>query len=277
MKNFKNKVVVITGAGSGIGRSCAVAFAKEGARLHITDIVEEKINDAAAEINDMGGIARPYVVDCGDSSAMARFADDVFDAEGRVDILHNNAGIALGCMVEKISLEDWEKIINVNLWGVIYGVHYFLPKMIEQGGGGHIVITASAAGLTAPPTLAAYSTTKFALVGLAETMNLELPRYGIYTTALCPGIINTPLIAATKMDLCDKQGRPRKEQIVNFYKTKGVGPERVAKDVLKAVRKRRPVQPSPPSHVYPLWLPKRISTGLYHRLVRFGAKHAGYL
>lgn len=276
MKNFKDKVVVITGAGSGIGKATAIAFAREGAHLHITDIVKEKIESAAEEIKAMGGTAFPYVVDCGDRKQMEKFADDVFNAAGRVDILHNNAGIALGCPVEKVSLDEWERIIAVNLWGAIYGLHFFVPRMIAQGGGGHIINTSSAAGLTAPPTLAAYSTTKFALIGLSETMNIELSKYGIYTTALCPGIINTPLIPATKMDVYDKQGRPYKDRIVKFYREKGVPPERVARDVLKAVREKRPVQPSPWSHVYPLWIIKRISTRAYHFLMRFGANRAGF-
>jgi len=276
MKDFKGKVVVITGAGSGIGKATAIAFAREGAYLHITDIVREKIESAAEEIKNMGGVAFPYVVDSTDRAAMEKFADDVYKAAGRVDILHNNAGVSVGCRVEKVTLEEWEKIINVNLWGVIHGVHFFLPRMIEQGGGGHIVITSSAAGLTAPPTLSAYSTTKFALIGLAETMSIELPKYGIYTTALCPGIINTPLIPATRMDLHDRKGQPLKDRIVKFYEERGVGPEVVAKDVLKAVRKKRPVQPSPWSHVVPLWMIKRVSTRAYNLMMRFGGKLVGY-
>ncbi len=173
MKDFKDKIVVITGAGSGIGKATAQAFAREGARLHIADIVEERIKGAAEEINNSGGTAYPYVVDCADRRAMEQFAEDVYNAAGRVDILHNNAGVGVGCMVDKLTLEDWERIINVNLWGVIYGVHFFLPRMIAEGGDGHVVITSSAAGLTAPPTLGAYSTTKFALVGLAASPYLK--------------------------------------------------------------------------------------------------------
>ena len=117
MKTFKDKVVVITGAGSGIGRATAVAFAREGARLHITDIDENRITEAANEINAMGAEATPYIVDSADRKAMEKFAADVFDAAGSVDILHNNAGIGSGGTIDNISLEDWEKVINVNLWG----------------------------------------------------------------------------------------------------------------------------------------------------------------
>ncbi len=268
MKNFQNKVVVITGAGSGIGRSTAMAFAKHGAKLHITDIKQDRIESVANEIQALDAEAIPYVVDSSDKKAMEKFANDVFAASGRVDILHNNAGIAVGFLTEKTTLEEWERIINVNLWGVIYGVHYFLPRMIEQDGEAHIVNTSSGAGLTSPPTLAAYSTSKAAVLGLSEVMNIELQRHGIYTTALCPGIINTTLVKETKMDLHDKDGKNLRDRIINLYETRGVSPDRVAEDVLKAIRKKRPVQPSPYSHIFFMWIMKRISVRLYHAFMR---------
>ncbi len=266
MKDFRNKVVVITGAGSGIGRATAMAFAGEGSKLHITDINKQRIDAVAEEIRRKGAEATPYVVDASNREAMKKFADEVFAAAGRVDILHNNAGIAVGCTIDKTSIEDWERVINVNLWGVIYGVHYFLPRMIEQGGG-HIVNTASAAGLTGMPTLAPYTATKFALVGISEVMNIELRRYGIYTTALCPGIIATNIVKDSKIDICDKKGRSLKDSTVKFYAQRGAPPERVAKDVLRAVRKNRPIQPSP-YHAYLFWIIRRISVRLYQTLAR---------
>ena len=266
MKNFKDKVVVITGAGSGIGRATAVAFAREGARLHITDIDENRITEAANEINAMGAEATPYIVDSADRKAMEKFAADVFDAAGRVDILHNNAGIGSGGTIDNTSLEDWEKVINVNLWGVIYGIHFFLPRMIEQGGG-HIVNTASAAGLHGFPTLGPYTATKFAVVGISEVMGMELKRHGITTTALCPGIISTNIVRDSRIEVSNRKGENIKEKAVDFYAQRGTPPERVAQDVLKAVRRKTPLQPSP-FHVYPLWVIKRISLRLYLALGR---------
>ena len=276
MKNFKGKVVVITGAGSGIGRSTALAFAREGARLHIADIAKEKVEDVAREITGMGAFARAYAVDCSDKNSMARFADDVFRAEGRVDVLHNNAGVAFGGAVEKMPLEQWERIISVNLWGPIYGMHFFVPRMIAQGGGGHVVNTSSVAGLMAFPTVSAYSTTKFALVGLSEVMNIELARHGIHTTALCPGFINTPLVQATEMNIQDRKGRPVKDRIIRFYRDLGASPDRVAQDVLKAVRKKRPVQQSPWFHLGPVWILKRLSVRAYIQLMRAGNRLSGF-
>ncbi len=274
MRDFKDKVVVITGAGSGIGRATAHAFAKYGARLHLTDIDQQRIEVAANECEGLGAKATPYIVDSSDRDAMKKFADDVFAAEGRVDILHNNAGIAVGSPIQETPLEDWEKIINVNLWGVIYGIHFFVPRMIEQGTGGHIVNTASGAGLCGLPSLGPYATTKFAVVGLSEVMNMELSEYGIHTTALCPGVIATNIVKDSKVDLVDGQGENLKEKAVQFYETLGARPEAVARDVLSAIRFKRPLQPTP-YHMYPLWMIKRISARLYqwiggtlYRLIR---------
>jgi NAD(P)-dependent dehydrogenase (short-subunit alcohol dehydrogenase family) len=247
MKDFKNKVVVITGAGSGIGRATALAFAREGAKLYLTDINAERIEAVGREIQALGAEAKTYVFDSSNREAMERFAADVYAAAGRVDILHNNAGIGVAAPFESIPLDLWEKIINVNLWGYIYGIHYFLPRMIAQGGGGHIVNTASSAGLTAVPLLGAYNTTKFALVGLSETMSIELQKYGIYTPKLAR----------------------RRNQIIDFYRNKGVSPERVARDVLKAVRKRRPLQLSPFWQVFPGWFLKKISVRAQNAFTRF--------
>jgi len=271
MKDFRNKVVVITGAGSGIGRAVALAFAREGARLHLSDIVPERIEKVAQEIRSLGAEATPYVVDSSDREAVAKFAEDVYANAGRVDVLHNNAGIGVGAPLEKHTLEDWEKVLAVNLWGVIYGVHFFLPKMIAQGGGGHIVNTASGAGLCGLPGLAAYTTSKFAVVGLSETMSLELARYGICVTALCPGIIATNITKDSKVELYDEQGRNLRAKVDEFYMRFGSGPEAVAKDVLRAIRRRRPVQPSP-LHMYPLWIIKRVSVRLYQALARLAGK-----
>lgn len=268
MKKFRNRNIVITGAGSGIGRATAMAFAKEGGKLYIADIVKDRIEKVASEIRENGADATAFVLDVSDKESVEKFANEVIEKAGRVDILMNNAGVSIGSPIEKITLEEWEKLININLWGVIYGVHYFLPAMIRQGGESHIVNTASAAGLVGAPTLSAYCTTKFAVVGLSEVMNIELEKYGINTTALCPGIINTPLISETPVKQNNSDGKALKEKLVRFYEKKGASPDEVARDVLKAIRKKRPVKMSPNSHVAPLWALRRLSIRLYQSIVR---------
>jgi NAD(P)-dependent dehydrogenase (short-subunit alcohol dehydrogenase family) len=268
MKDFKKKVVVITGAGSGIGRATALAFAREGAKLHLSDISRERIETVAKEIRDLGAEATPYVVDSTDRAAMAKFAEDVYAAAGRVDILHNNAGIGAACPFEQIPLEHWERVININLWGVIYGLHFFLPRMIAQGGGGHVINTASGAGLIGEPRMAAYTTAKFAVVGLSEVMNLDLVKHGIHTTVVCPGFIHTNIINDTIFEMPDEQKAKVRNSVNRFYKNSGVGPEVVARDILKGVRKNRPVVVTPWYQMWPVWLLKRLSVRLYQAVAR---------
>jgi NAD(P)-dependent dehydrogenase (short-subunit alcohol dehydrogenase family) len=268
MKNFRDKVVVITGAGSGIGRATALAFAREGAKLHLSDINEGRVKAVAEEIKALGAEATPYVVDSTNRDAMRKFADDVFAVAGRVDILHNNAGIGGSGAFEEITLEHWERVININLWGVIYGLHFFLPKMIAQGGGGHVINTASAAGLMGFPKMGAYAATKFAVVGLSEVMNSDLVKHGIYTTAVCPGIIYTNIINDTVLEIPEEQKAEVRKKVNSFYENSGVGPEVVAKDILKAVRKNKPVIATPWYQMLPVWILKRVSVRLYQTMTR---------
>ncbi len=267
MKDFNEKVMVITGAGSGIGRSTALAFAREGAKLHLSDINGEGVERVAGEIRALGAEATAYVVDSSDRQAMSAFADDVYKAAGRTDILHNNAGIGAASSFEHISLEHWEKVMAVNLWGVIYGLHYFLPRMIEQGGG-HVINTASGAGLIGLPRVAPYTTSKFAVIGLSEVMNLDLKKHGIHTTVVCPGIIYTNIIKHTFFEGSREEEPEVRKKVDDFYKRFGVGPGRVAADILKGVKRNKPVVISPSSQIWPPWLLRRISIRLYQALSR---------
>lgn len=271
MKDFRGKVVVITGAGSGIGKATALAFAKEGALLHITDVNQDRLDKAAKEIKAVGAQVTTYLVDSGDRAAMEQFAKEVFAKAGRVDVLHNNAGIGMGGKIEEIPLEHWERIVRINFWGVVYGIHFFLPGMIAQGGG-HIVNTASGAGLIGVAGCAHYCSTKFAVVGLSEVMNQELPRYNIYTTALCPGVIRTNIVQDAVFQAKTEKDKDLKAWAIKTFDLIGVSPNKVGQAVLKAVRKRRAVQVVPAWHMYPVWFLKRLSVSLYQFLARVAAQ-----
>ena len=265
MKDFNGKVVVITGAASGIGRAVARAFCEQGARLHLVDIDPEGVESLANELN-----ATAYAVDCSKAKAVETLAKKVFAAEGRVDVLCNNAGVVCGGPVEEIPLKDWRWAIDVNLWGVIHGVRSFVPRMLEQGGESHIVNTASMAGLVPFPFVAPYVASKSAVAGLSEALDCELAPRGIRVTALCPGAVKTNVMKSGRLKLPGTWT----ERIIGLVDRRGAKPERAAKDVLSAIRKQRPLQISGAASMFPLWIIKRASQGMYHHLARFLAGQA---
>ncbi len=260
ISNLRNKVVVITGAGSGIGRATALAFAGEGSDLVIADQYEERLDEVAGEIGRLSARCLTRRVDVSKRTEVEEFAKFVIAQRERVDVLFNNAGVAIGGNFIDTSIEDFEWIFSINLWGVLYGIKAFLPHMIARRSG-HIVNTSSLAGLSAPPGLSAYASTKFAVVGLGESLRAELKRHNIGVTTICPGIINTRVVADGRMHL-KPENRANTESMVNFYRKYGWPPERVAKAVLKAVRKNRSVVPVGPE-AWIQWFSKRLSQRLH--------------
>jgi NAD(P)-dependent dehydrogenase (short-subunit alcohol dehydrogenase family) len=257
--SFAGQVVVVTGAGSGIGREMALLFARLGAHVHCADINGASAGSVADEVKAASGSAAAHTVDCTDAAAVEALAETVF-ADGRgVDVLCNNAGIGHAGPIDETTLEDWQRVIAVNVMGVVHGIHSFVPRLLDQGRPAHIVNTASLAGLVATPQMAPYCSSKFAVVGMSESLDAELRDRGIRVTALCPGIIYTPIIANASME---GEIASRREKVIDFYRTRGVTPDVVARDTVAAIRSKRAVQPSPRSHVVPPWLIKRISPRL---------------
>jgi NAD(P)-dependent dehydrogenase (short-subunit alcohol dehydrogenase family) len=253
---FGGKVVVVTGAGSGIGRSSAMLFAKLGAKVHVADLNGESAEAVAAEVEAEGGKAVAHTVDVTDPEAAGALALRVFDEDGRVDVLHSNAGIGHAADIAETTVEDWQRVIGVNLLGMAYVVQAFIPRLLAQGGRSSIVNTASLAGLVAAPGMAPYSASKFGVVGMSESLNAELAPHGIHVCAVCPGIIDTPI---TRSAIMRGQFAERREQAIAFYRKRGASPDDVAEAVVDAVRKRKLIQPVPRSHVMPTWLLKRVS------------------
>jgi NAD(P)-dependent dehydrogenase (short-subunit alcohol dehydrogenase family) len=191
MKDFSARVVVVTGAASGIGREIAHAFARRGAILALADISATGLHEVGDEMGQYGSIAYTRKVDVSRAEEVSDFCDNVYREMGRVDVLCNNAGVAVSGEFEDISLEDWEWILGVNIWGVIHGCHCFYPRMIAQDGGGHIVNIASAAGLIPVPGAIPYVTTKHGVVGLSEALRAEAALHGVGVSAVCPGFVLT--------------------------------------------------------------------------------------
>lgn len=259
-EEFAGKIAVVTGAGSGIGRSTAKLLGKLGAKVHVVDLNGAAAITVAGEINDAGGKAEAHTVDCADAQAVEALAENVYNDDARVDILHNNAGIGHAAPVKDTELDDWQRIVNVNILGVVHGIQAFVPRMQQQGGGGHIVNTASMAGLTPSAGMVPYATSKFAVVGMSLALDAELAADGIRVTALCPGVIDTAIVANSTV-----RGSiaPKHEQLINFYKKRGASPDVVARDTVTAIRKKQVIKPSPWWQVSPGWWLMRISPRAY--------------
>ncbi len=192
MQNFEGRVAVVTGAANGIGLASATRFAEEGMRVVLSDIHAQELDGAVQGLRERGYEVTGVVADVSKVDQVENLAARALEAFGAVHILHNNAGVLRAGTMEELTLEDWQWVLGVNLWSVIYGIKAFLP-LIRQAGEGHMVNTASTAGLQATGGIGPYNVSKFGVVGLTETLRLELdegdPTIG--ASVLCPGSVRT--------------------------------------------------------------------------------------
>lgn len=257
---FDGKLVLVTGGGSGIGRETALAFAREGARVVVTDLREEGARETQRRIEATGGRAATYVVDVADAEAMRALAATVEREHGVVDVLVNNAGIGAAGRFLETSLETWKKVLDVNVMGVVHGCHAFLPSMVARGQGGHVVNLASLAGYFAAPDMPVYAASKFAVLGFSESLRADMATHGIGVTAICPGVIDTGIIASTILE--GEMGKPGvRDKVQSVYTKRRYTPAQVASAIVDAVKKNQAVRPvSPESWV--VYFTKRVSPGL---------------
>jgi len=188
----------VTGGASGIGRALAQGLAREGARVVVADVDEAGLAETAAAVREAGGQVITVRTDVSDLAQVRALADRAFEAFGRVHVLCNNAGVAVWGGLESATHRDWQWVLGVNLWGVIHGLEAFLPRMIAQREGGHVLNTASMAGLIASQGLGVYNTSKYAVVGLSETLAKDLRPYGIGVSVLCPMGVATRIRASER-------------------------------------------------------------------------------
>jgi NAD(P)-dependent dehydrogenase (short-subunit alcohol dehydrogenase family) len=201
MREFKDKVAVVTGAASGIGRALAERAAREGMKVVLADIEEEPLAQAEGEITAAGGTALAVRTDVSKADDVEALARQTVDAFGAVHLVCNNAGVGLVMKASwEATLEDWHWCLGVNLWGVIHGIHTFVPIMLEQDTEGHVVNTASVAGLISLPYVAPYHATKHAVVTITESLHYELALRDtkIKASVLCPGFIQTRIMDADR-------------------------------------------------------------------------------
>ncbi|MBN2028257.1 MAG: SDR family NAD(P)-dependent oxidoreductase [Actinobacteria bacterium] len=243
--DFRDKVVVVTGAASGIGREMALTFARRGARLAIVDIDEPGLQGVRDELAGMDTEVHVHVVDVSRADEVEALCENVYRDMGRVDVLCNNAGVIAIGNFEDAALEDLEWMVGVNLRGVIHGCHFFYPRMVAQGGGGHIVNTASGAGLAPLPFCAAYCCTKYAVVGLSETLRAEAALHGIGVSAICPAVVSTNFARTAKLVSGTNRSTPgeMQEWLERVYERINYTPDRVAAVAVRAVERNRGVVP----------------------------------
>ncbi|GAB2956533.1 SDR family oxidoreductase [Amycolatopsis acidiphila] len=231
-------LVVVTGAGSGIGRATAQAFAATGAEVVVCDL-----DEAAARAT--GGHA--YRVDVSDEAAMREFAAEVADRHGVPDIVVNNAGVGHAGSFLATTTEEWQRVLDVNLWGVIHGCQVFGRLMAEHGEGGHIVNVASAAAYLPVKSLAAYSTSKAAVLMLSDCLRAEVSGRGIGVSTICPGLVATNITRTTTFSGVSAQEQDRKRaNATRAYGRRNFGPEKVAAQILRAVATGKATVPVTP-------------------------------
>ncbi|WP_328670173.1 SDR family oxidoreductase [Streptomyces sp. NBC_00328] len=245
---FGGQLVLVTGAGSGIGRATAFAFAEAGARV----VAVDRDAEAAVRTAEMSRLigspeAWAETVDVSDEQAMEKLADKVAAEYGVVDVLVNNAGIGLSGSFFDTTAEDWRKVLDVNLWGVIHGCRLFGKQMAERGQGGHIVNTASAAAYQPSKALPAYSTSKAAVLMLSECLRAELAGQDIGVSAVCPGFVNTNITATARFAGVDAaEEKRRRKKSARLYGLRNYPPEKVADAILRAVVRNEAVVPVTP-------------------------------
>src|SRR4029078_12989130 len=193
LTSLKDRIAVVTGGASGIGRALALLFAREGAHVVVADLDEAGMAETVAGVIQAGRRGLAVKTDVSHLADVQARADRAFAELGAVHVVCNNAGVALWGGLESVSHQDWEWAMGVNLWGVIHGVEAFVPRMVAQKQPGHVVNTASMAGLIASQGLGVYNTTKYAVVGLSETLQKDLRPHQIGVSVLCPRGVKTPI------------------------------------------------------------------------------------
>ena len=254
---FQDAVAIVTGGASGIGRAMAEELARRGARVILADRQIELAREVAGGITGSGGRAEARELDVRDHDAFEALIRETADQNGRLDFLFNNAGIAIAGQAWQHELDDWKQIVDVNLWGVIHGTTAAFRVMRDQGFG-HIVNTSSLAGLAPFPFEAAYCATKHAVVGLTLALRIEAASDGVRASAICPGLIRTPILQNGGAYGKVLTEIPQDITDARIEKMRPMPPDRFARQAINGVARNRPIIIAPTSwKLY--WLLNRIS------------------
>jgi len=273
MKVVKGKVAAVTGAGSGIGRALAEELARRGCDLSLSDVDEEGLAETVLRCERAGATVRPARLDVSDRDAVHAWADTVVADHGKVNLIANNAGVALGATAAAQSIDDFEWLMGINFWGVVHGTQAFLPHLRDTGDG-HIVNISSVFGLVSIPTQSAYNASKFGVRGFTDAlrMELEIEPCGVSTTTIHPGGIKTNIARNARTDESIIVGGADPEEFADdFERLARTTPPKAAQQILKAVeRNRRRALIGPDAVLFDI--ASRLPAGLYQRLLVAGAK-----
>jgi len=265
--DLRSRLAVVTGAASGIGRATSLELARRGARLALLDIDAVGVRATVDDVAALGGEARAHVVDMADADAVAAIAERIVREQGDVDLLVNNAGIAVAAPFARTTEDDWDRLFAVNVRGPLRLARALMPSMIHRKNG-QIVFVASLAGLIGAPGLVAYTTTKFALVGLAEALRLELEETGVGITVVCPGFVRTNFAKATRYD-----ASPLARFLDDAPAWYGLRKEHVARALVDAALARKPLVVLGPEKMG--WWLKRLAPEAAFAVTRWVARRAG--
>lgn len=269
MRQLRDRVAVVTGAASGIGRATSELLAQRGCDLALVDIDEAGIAETQRRLRASGRRISTHLVDVSDRAAMQRLPDAVVQEHGRVHLLVNNAGVSVGAHLVDHSIEDFEWLLGINLWGVVYGCRFFLPHLLREDEA-HIVNVSSVFGIVGFPGQTSYCASKFAVRGLSEALHAELYRTQVGVTSVHPGAIQTNIIHATRAI-----GEEQRTRTLEFFARRGTPPERVAERIVWAIERRKlRVLVTPMAHLIDGL--KRLFPVLTQRLIARRGEVAGF-
>jgi NADP-dependent 3-hydroxy acid dehydrogenase YdfG len=263
-KNASGKVAFVTGGASGIGAALATELVDKGAEVWVADRQISQAQELVQRLNSAGGKAHAIEVDVRSFASFDRAIAEAVQQSGRIDFLFNNAGIGVGGEIDAYTLDDWNDVFDVNLRGVVHGIQAVYPIMIKQHSG-HIVNTASMAGLITTVSQASYTATKHAVVAISKTLRLEAERHGVQVSVLCPGVIRTPILTGGKYGR--NEGVSDEDLLKMGELARPLPPEKFAERALRAVLRGDAIIVVP-GWWKALWYLERLSPALSMRAVK---------
>lgn len=275
--DVSGRVALVTGAASGIGRSTALLLAERGANLILCDRDEVRLREVEHEVNRRSRCVLSRRVDVASREEFSSFADEVHALVPSLDVLVNNAGVGLSGGMLHTTLDDWQWVMSINLFGVVHGCHFFLPKMVERGRGGYVINVASAYGYFSGKDAIGYVTSKFAVFGMTQSLRQEMRRHNIGVSVICPGVIATDIVRTGRMRSFEsvtgftpspeavREDEALRERAVRAWKKRGYSPDKVARAILDGMARGRGVVPITPE-AWALYLLGRLHPPLAHRI-----------